>query len=470
MATTSVSSVSRKDGSFRAMTTVIPGEHSILHALHRYQKTFGNEYGSCTKCELKHLAKKIASSTDDGLKFLADDPELSHAQRSLVGRVSKFSRRKGGDAVIIEGPKASDGANKDMHLGFIARGRTPLEAAILRTKQKLYVSRSNPDPNATELAFLKEQYRRPISGAVPVWSIKQEPSENTEMSTQFKSIHPMGDNDLVGFFNGNKPREILPENALNRIQQQLIRSIASIHERGIIHGDIKPDNTIITTSLPKHLTRSLKGDSAVFTSQDTQFEVRMCDFAFSRKTDDPPLAKPRGSPPYIAPEVANHVLEQKADPRKIVPHSQSADVWSAGLILLSLQDFDTFSKVVPFDDADEAAKAAADAAARSAQTNKIFWVRYQKYFQTNNIPGFPEPEDKKSGLHWIWRMLRPKPEDRPTMREVCQNFPVLDTPREPNENRPTMRGVYQNFPVSDTPIEPDEDLLPCLANFLCIVV
>lgn len=78
-----------------------------------------------------------------------------------------------------------------------------------------------------------------------------------------------------------------------------------IHEKGIIHGDLKPQNILMTGS---------------------QYDVKLTDFGISRVLSKKGFCyDQQGTLPYCSPEVI-----------KGEPYNQKTDVWALGCILYEL--------------------------------------------------------------------------------------------------------------------------------------
>lgn len=99
-----------------------------------------------------------------------------------------------------------------------------------------------------------------------------------------------------------------------RLARTLALAVAHIHERGLVHGDLKPGNILLDPP-PR------PGDDPV---------PRITDFGLARLIDATPnmtSVRPMGTPPYMAPE-------------QIEPHNQPlgppADVYALGAILYEL--------------------------------------------------------------------------------------------------------------------------------------
>jgi serine/threonine protein kinase len=105
---------------------------------------------------------------------------------------------------------------------------------------------------------------------------------------------------LVGDF------ETLPLTARYRIFSQILAALAYLHENGVAHRDLKPDNVML----------------------DGQLNAKLADFGFSRRVDGNILmTTPCGSSTYVAPEI---ILGQEYDGFK-------SDIWSLGVVLFVLE-------------------------------------------------------------------------------------------------------------------------------------
>jgi serine/threonine protein kinase len=92
---------------------------------------------------------------------------------------------------------------------------------------------------------------------------------------------------------------------IQRFFFQLVRALYFLHESGIAHRDVKPENVLL----------------------DANYQVKLADFGFSRQADANLLMEtPCGSPFYAAPEI---LLGESYDGTK-------SDIWSAGVVLFGL--------------------------------------------------------------------------------------------------------------------------------------
>lgn len=92
--------------------------------------------------------------------------------------------------------------------------------------------------------------------------------------------------------------EQVPSTQFYQIVGGVLRALAFIHGRGMVHADIKPSNILIDGSL---LTR------------DPSRAARLVDFGLAATIDDPGATVARGTFPYAAPEVYAGRLDARSD-------------------------------------------------------------------------------------------------------------------------------------------------------------
>lgn len=93
------------------------------------------------------------------------------------------------------------------------------------------------------------------------------------------------------------------------IMRKLVSAVGFMHSRGVVHRDLKPENL-------------------VFTSHDSDAEIKVIDFGFARlKQEREELHTPCFTLHYAAPEVL------KGDPEG---YDENCDLWSLGVILYTM--------------------------------------------------------------------------------------------------------------------------------------
>jgi len=99
------------------------------------------------------------------------------------------------------------------------------------------------------------------------------------------------------------PRGCMSEREAASVMKSLLEAIAYLHDNGVVHRDVKPENVL-------------------FESRREDAAVRLIDFGLARRHDrnDGPMSNPVGTAYYMAPEL----LKGRYD--------SACDVWSAGVV------------------------------------------------------------------------------------------------------------------------------------------
>lgn len=97
--------------------------------------------------------------------------------------------------------------------------------------------------------------------------------------------------------------ECLDEQLVKRMLGQILEALIYLHDQNIAHLDIKPQNLLLTESLPKG-------------------SIKLCDFGISRRiSKDCEIREICGTPDYVAPEILSYD-----------PISLATDMWSLGVL------------------------------------------------------------------------------------------------------------------------------------------
>lgn len=104
------------------------------------------------------------------------------------------------------------------------------------------------------------------------------------------------------------------------VMKDLLRALTYLHERGIVHRDVKLENLLCSTAAPADRPLSIKladfGFSNFIPTDDGTFQDRSCDTALTSFV---------GTPYYIAPEMIS-----------APGHGRPVDMWAAGVTLYIL--------------------------------------------------------------------------------------------------------------------------------------
>jgi serine/threonine protein kinase len=155
-----------------------------------------------------------------------------------------------------------------------------------------------------------------------------------------------------------KTAPVPPTNAqIMRLCVQMAESLTYLHARGIVHGDIKPGNTLIQTSGSSESSGSSASDSSDYDSSDSEecesesLLLYLIDFGMSGgpgKSDGT-----GGTKPFCAPETGNGFNPNiDMDTYSWTKTQKHHDVWSFALMfftLFVLRKSTAFPKDYPYD-------------------------------------------------------------------------------------------------------------------------
>jgi serine/threonine protein kinase len=148
-------------------------------------------------------------------------------------------------------------------------------------------------------------------------------------------LHLVMEHATEGTLGECMPRRV-PERMACKLIYELLIGVAHLHDAGILHSDLKPDNVLINKAPP--LADSVVPYSPLFLSSgENAGRVQICDFGLARKVPNikyfkdtgdvhkAPFLGLCGTPGYIAPEL----LRQES-------YGKPVDLWSVGIILYEL--------------------------------------------------------------------------------------------------------------------------------------
>ncbi|CCI46977.1 unnamed protein product [Albugo candida] len=145
----------------------------------------------------------------------------------------------------------------------------------------------------------------------------------------------------------------LTEPLAAKLTQQIVRAVYFLHDLGVVHCDLKPENVLLTDPKPgnqdaheldgdtsKPAINNFESDCCLDPHADVRIcdlQVELCDFGLSIKVPDArffkltgdvhkvPFTQVTGTPGYIAPEL----LQRQ-------PYGKPVDMWSIGIIIYEM--------------------------------------------------------------------------------------------------------------------------------------
>ncbi|WP_251095561.1 protein kinase [Streptomyces sp. Caat 7-52] len=215
--------------------------------------------------------------------------------------------------VLAEVPPAL--ADRFPLVAVLSEARRPAEAVVLRVRDltarhspaeiplvlKWYHRLHAPDPDVEhELRELGEGPAPHLERLLETGDAHGHPwhlywSHGEETLEKYHADHPDG----------------LPPDSVRAVVSQLHDAVTALHQRGVVHRDITPDNIMVQTR---------RGDTADLVLVDFGAAVHRPDEALEPRTDW------RGKPLYLAPEAG--LLRQTV--------SEAGDWWSLGMVVAQL--------------------------------------------------------------------------------------------------------------------------------------
>ncbi|WP_225827545.1 serine/threonine protein kinase [Streptomyces naphthomycinicus] len=206
-------------------------------------------------------------------------------------------------------------ADRFLFVALLSEAERPAEPVVLRVRDltarhgpeqiplvlKWYHRLHAPDPDVEhELRQLGERPDSHLERLLETGDAHGHPwhlywSHGEETLEKYHEDHPDG----------------LPPDAVRAVVRQLHRAVGALHGRGVVHGDITPDNIMV---------QSRRGDTVDLVLVDFGAAVHRPDEALEPRTDW------RGKPLYLAPEAG--LLRQTV--------SEAGDWWSLGMVVAQL--------------------------------------------------------------------------------------------------------------------------------------
>ena len=128
-------------------------------------------------------------------------------------------------------------------------------------------------------------------------------------------LEDLGGGDLFDRIEQNGP---FKEEDAGPLLRQVLSAVHFLHDKGIVHRDIKPDNL-------------------VFDSKAADASIKLIDFGYAGHCKpELPLRGLCGTPDYAAPEILTWYATEKNRKPQGTPYGQPVDLWSIGVVLYIL--------------------------------------------------------------------------------------------------------------------------------------
>jgi len=192
------------------------------------------------------------------------------------------------------------------------------------------------------------------------------------------------------------------------LTSDIAHGLSRIHDKNILHRDIKPQNILIGTD-----------DNGKIIAVITDFGVSV------RESGDSKRSEIKGTLPYLSPEFAHDAIHGQ-------PNSagKPADVWAFGMVLYQMH-VDAQSSINIFN------SLPGDSNSQKMEfANRLNNLATSPEAREAHLASYPEPDKVDKPIeHLIWRCLRPVPADRPTAQELSISFDTVFNKQHPKEER-----------------------------------
>ncbi|CAH2058439.1 unnamed protein product [Thlaspi arvense] len=190
-----------------------------------------------------------------------------------------------------------------------------------RDGKTLYAAVKTSDDKHAESLYREFQILSEFKGCsriVQCYGTKVQERTNDEGCTEYNiNMEYAPGGSLRSFINRFKDRK-LPDPLIRDLTRMLLEGLATVHEHGYVHCDLKPGNILV---FPSCVYKNGEWRSS--------YELKISDFGLSRRDGDSSWWEPHlpfaGTPIYMSPESVSHGETGKG-----------LDLWSLGCVVLEM--------------------------------------------------------------------------------------------------------------------------------------